>query len=377
MKKFIFILIILFITYFSKPLWEDTAQEIIPSTIKDPVINVINTSKNYINNNFSLDKLNKELNLIFSTSENSSLNSNDTKENQAKLNPPKNELFSINNIELNDSKKEVEDTYGEPKRSSLNEYNRTWNTYHEDYKGFIMVSYDENKKVSGLFTNQDLVNSSTKVKLGSSKEMVREEIGTPESIMRKGGVNYELDNNETYDLFQTDQSYITVFYDKHNNNTVTAIQIINKNMEKKKEKLFADPSDELNEGFKYQLFDLTNATRVKHELPVLDWDEKISKTAEKHSLDMAKNQYFSHTNLNGKNISGRMEEDNIDFITAGENLAFGQFSSIFAHQGLMNSLGHRKNIMNKNYHKLGIGIAFDKNSQPYFTENFYSDSSSP
>src|SRR5699024_12298669 len=128
------------------------------------------------------------------------------------------------------------------------------------------------------------------VKLGSSKEMVREEIGTPESIMRKGGVNYELDNNETYDLFQTDQSYITVFYDKHNNNTVTAIQIINKNMEKKKEKVFADQSDELNEGFKYKLFDLTNATRLKHELLVLNWCEKIRKTTEKHRLDMTKDQ---------------------------------------------------------------------------------------
>src|SRR5699024_5437633 len=235
MKRFIFILIIVFITYFSKPLWEDTAEEIIPSTIKDPVINVINISKNYINNNFSLDKLSKELNLIFSTSENSSLNSNETKENQAKFNPPKNNLFSINNIELNDSKKEVENTYGEPKRSSLNEYNSRWNTYHEDYKCFIMVSYDENNNVSGLFTNQDLINSSTKVKLGSSKEMVREEIGTPESIMRKGGVNYELDDNDNYDLFQNDQSYITVFYDKHSNNTVSAIQIINKNMENKKD----------------------------------------------------------------------------------------------------------------------------------------------
>src|SRR5699024_6414567 len=148
-----------------------------------------------------------------------------------------NELFSINNIELNDSKKEVEDTYGEPKRSSLNEYNRTWNTYHEDYKGFIMVSYDENKKVSGLFTNQDLVNSSTKVKLVSSKEMERAEIGRAASIMRKGSVNDESDNDETNDLLETDQSYSTVFYDKQNKNTVTAIQIIKKNMEHKKEKL--------------------------------------------------------------------------------------------------------------------------------------------
>src|SRR5699024_11233668 len=104
---------------------------------------------------------------------------------------------------------------------------------------------------------------------------------------------------------------------------------------------------------------------------------KITKKEKKNIINMKKNKYFSHTNLNSKNISGRMEEYNIDFITAGENLAFGQFSSIFAHQGLMNSLGHRKNIMNKNYHKLGIGIAFDENSQPYFTENFYRDSSNP
>src|SRR5699024_6891616 len=143
-----------------------------------------------------------------------------------------------------------------------------------------------NNKVTGLFTNQDLINSSTKITLGSSKEMVREESGIQESIIRKGGVNYELANNETYDLFQNDQSYITVFYDKHSNYTVSAIQIINKNMENKKETLFPDPSDELNKGFKYQLFDLTNATRVKHDLPILDWDEKISKTAVKHSLDM-------------------------------------------------------------------------------------------
>src|SRR5699024_7730677 len=138
----------------------------------------------------------------------------------------------------------------------------------------------------------------------------------------------------------------------------------------KKEKLFADPSDELNEGFKYQLFDLTNATREKHELPVLDWDEKISKTSEKHRLDMAKNQYFSHTNLNGKNISGRMDEDNLDFITAGENSAFVECSSIFVHQGLVNSLGHRKNIMDRIYHQLRIGIAFTEYADIYLMNNF-------
>src|SRR5699024_12275282 len=46
MKRFIFILIIVLITYFSKPLCAYTAQEIITSTIKDHVSNVINISTN-------------------------------------------------------------------------------------------------------------------------------------------------------------------------------------------------------------------------------------------------------------------------------------------------------------------------------------------
>jgi uncharacterized protein YkwD len=71
-----------------------------------------------------------------------------------------------------------------------------------------------------------------------------------------------------------------------------------------------------------------------------------------------------------------MEQDNIRFITAGENLAYGQFSSIFAHEGLMNSLGHRENILQENYKYLGIGVAFNNESEPYYTENFYSDSAS-
>ncbi len=65
-----------------------------------------------------------------------------------------------------------------------------------------------------------------------------------------------------------------------------------------------------------------------------------------------------------------MEEDNISFLAAGENLAAGQMSSIFAHEGLMNSLGHRENILQTQFESLGIGVAFDSESKPYFTENF-------
>ncbi len=89
---------------------------------------------------------------------------------------------------------------------------------------------------------------------------------------------------------------------------------------------------------------------------------------------MAENQYFSHTNLKGQSPFDRMEEDNIEFTTAGENLAYGQISSIFAHGGLMNSLGHRENILQEHFRNLGVGVAFNNESQPYYTKKYFSNS---
>ena len=65
-----------------------------------------------------------------------------------------------------------------------------------------------------------------------------------------------------------------------------------------------------------------------------------------------------------------MTEDGISYRMAGENLAMGQLSSIFAHEGLMNSIGHRKNILQTDFESLGVGVAFNTESRPYYTENF-------
>lgn len=115
---------------------------------------------------------------------------------------------------------------------------------------------------------------------------------------------------------------------------------------------------------------MTNAARVTHGLNFLTWNEVVKDTARKHSADMAKNNYFNHTNLRGESPFDRMKADNIRFSTAGENLATGQLSSIFAHEGLMNSLGHRENILQKDFRELGVGVDFSSDKRPYYTENF-------
>lgn len=287
------------------------------------------------------------------------------------LNQPKEHVFSIYNIEIGAVKAEVEASVGEPQRLTLNEYGKHWSTYHEDYRNFMNVMYDENDYVIGLYTNQDLIASTVGITLGSSKDEVRQQLGDPMTGIRKGLIIYQYQQDAGYDVFNVNESYVTIFYDIHENDTVTAIQIIEEQTEKKKAGYYADASEELKKGLEYQLFDVTNATRVVHNLSLLTWDDNVKKTARAHSLDMAENHYFNHTNLRGQSPFDRMEEDELAFTMAGENLAYGQISSIFAHEGLMNSLGHRENILQSKYQFLGVGVAFNSENHPYYTENFY------
>jgi uncharacterized protein YkwD len=300
-------------------------------------------------------------------------NTQPTEKEKVKLTPPTEQVFSINNIELGNAKEDIDHNLGKANRSSLNEYGTNWHAYHKDYHNFFMVMYDENNKAAGLFTNQDLIASNNGIKMGSSKETVRAKLGEPITKIQKGFTVYQLQENSDNDVFLLDGTYVTIFFDKHEDNTVTAMQLISKDFEQQKTDFYTKATTALKEGFEYQLFDLTNAARVQHQLSILTWDEHVRGTARKHSSDMAVNNYFDHTNLEGESPFDRMKEDDVRFHLAGENLAYGQFSSIFAHEGLMNSLGHRKNILREDYEYLGVGVAFNDESQPYYTQNFFAN----
>lgn len=300
--------------------------------------------------------------------------SNEAPLKKVELTFPTQQTFSIHNIELGNAKTDIEHNLGLAKRISLNEYGTNWHAYHENYDNFFMVMYDDNNQAAGLYTNQDLLSSTNGIKIGtSSKESVRSILGEPITKVQKGMVIYQLQEESDNDLFLLDDAYVTIFYDKHENNTVTAIQIVSKMMEDNKKDFYTEASPTLKEGFEYQMFDLTNAARVNRQLTILTWDDHVRETAREHSADMAENDYFDHNNLQGQSPFDRMKEDAVLFHTAGENLAYGQLSSIFAHEGLMNSLGHRENILRQDYEYLGVGVAFNEKSQPYYTQNYYAN----
>ncbi len=100
---------------------------------------------------------------------------------------------------------------------------------------------------------------------------------------------------------------------------------------------------------------LVNAERSGRGLTPLVMDPALQVLGRAHAVDMFQQGYFSHTGRDGRSPFDRMRDAHIAYTTAGENLALAP-STEFAHEGLMNSPGHRANILNPHFLRVGIGV---------------------
>lgn len=112
---------------------------------------------------------------------------------------------------------------------------------------------------------------------------------------------------------------------------------------------------ELRPDLEQEMLVLVNNERVKRGIAPLVADTALRDVGRAHSADMFRRGYFSHYTPEGKDPFDRMRAAHIRYFTAGENLALAQTLSI-AHTGLMHSPGHRANILNPAFHRVGIGI---------------------
>jgi uncharacterized protein YkwD len=104
-----------------------------------------------------------------------------------------------------------------------------------------------------------------------------------------------------------------------------------------------------------QMLDMVNKERAKQGLQPLKADPELTNVGRAHSKDMFARGYFAHVTPEGKDPFDRMKDAHVNFYAAGENLALAQTLEI-AHTNLMNSPGHRENILNPSFGRLGIGI---------------------
>lgn len=117
-----------------------------------------------------------------------------------------------------------------------------------------------------------------------------------------------------------------------------------------------------------QVVNLVNKERAKAGLNPLTLDKNIEAAA----LIRAKETEisFSHTRPNGSSFSTVLRENGISFRGAGENIAWGQRSPEEVMNGWMNSSGHRANILNANFTKIGVGYYKSASGRNYWTQLF-------
>ena len=118
---------------------------------------------------------------------------------------------------------------------------------------------------------------------------------------------------------------------------------------------FRPSSTHIDEAAEAQMLALVNEERAKVGAPALILDPALTAAARLHSEDMWERQYFAHETPDGTDPFARMTVAGARFLYAGENIALAP-STQLAHTGLMNSPGHRRNILDPKFRRVGIGV---------------------
>ena len=100
----------------------------------------------------------------------------------------------------------------------------------------------------------------------------------------------------------------------------------------------------------------TNSYRKEVGSSNLKLDDKLSVAANVRAIEIAIYDNFAHVRPNGTSYSTVLKDLNIKTRYNGENIAYGYLDSKEVSEAWKESVGHYKNMINKNYNKIGIGI---------------------
>ena len=111
-----------------------------------------------------------------------------------------------------------------------------------------------------------------------------------------------------------------------------------------------------------------NAERRKAGAPPLSSNSRLDLAAQRHAEDMLARDYFAHQSPEGKTVRERARAAGYDWRAIGENIAEGQLAAAEVMETWMHSPGHRRNILDKGFRELGVGLALGRSGDGYQTK---------
>lgn len=130
----------------------------------------------------------------------------------------------------------------------------------------------------------------------------------------------------------------------------------------------APGADDSTSSMETEVLSLVNQEREKVGCSPLRADASLGALAQSFSDGMAERGFFSHTDPDGKTPWDRADEAGVTGL-GGENIARGQATAQAVMDSWMNSEGHRANILNCDYTRLGVGVHTGSGG-PWWTQDF-------
>ncbi len=120
-----------------------------------------------------------------------------------------------------------------------------------------------------------------------------------------------------------------------------------------------DPEPQTVEQARKLILEKVNALRrAAGALEVIP-DDDLNRIAQDYSDEMARNNFFAHVAPSGENLAARLKRGGFAFQAAGENLGLAT-GPLSAHFGIEHSPGHRNNLVDPAYGRIGIGVTFQR-----------------
>ena len=118
-----------------------------------------------------------------------------------------------------------------------------------------------------------------------------------------------------------------------------------------------------------KLWNLLNEDRSRNGLSALPLDEELSALARIKACDMNENRYFAHASPTYGTASEMLRHFGYSFRGVGENIA--HHATVEKSQAaFMSSAGHRRNVLGKQWTRMGVGVCVDSRGFVYAVELF-------
>ena len=135
------------------------------------------------------------------------------------------------------------------------------------------------------------------------------------------------------------------------------------------------PATERNPSltFEQEMLSVVNTARAQarkcggRSMPAvaeLIWNEQLQQAAYAHSSNMAKYEFFSHTGLDGKEVSHRVHDEGYNWRAVGENISAGASDIEAVMAGWLSSPGHCSNIMSADFTEMAVVVV--TNNSTYY-----------